>query len=77
MKKGQYNVFSLRKNEWVNSWFSEVKVWDKEVVDGERVMWVRLYRLPCVLERCLFRVHILDSGGIYAVLLRYAQSNAF
>ncbi|XP_058784954.1 uncharacterized protein LOC131659847 [Vicia villosa] len=50
---------------WVDRWFSEIKKWDKEVFDGERVAWVRLFGLPCLFWNNPFFEFITKPVGVF------------
>ncbi|CAJ2672764.1 unnamed protein product [Trifolium pratense] len=45
-EEGELQALLLEAKSWLDQWFSQVKPWEPELVDNERLLWVRVYGIP-------------------------------
>lgn len=54
-----------KKENWWNSWFSEVKMWEMQCVDDCRDVWVIVYGIPVIAWYSKFFVSLAEEWGTF------------
>lgn len=55
-------------NTWWKQWFRSIKLWQKNVVDTERVTWIRVHGVPCNAWNIDFFVRIANTMGKFIIM---------
>ncbi|XP_058726434.1 uncharacterized protein LOC131597779 [Vicia villosa] len=53
---------------WWRQWFKEVRPWSAREVDSERVVWFRIYGVPCHAWNAEFFVKLANSIGSFVCI---------
>lgn len=45
--EGEITTLIKENPKWINQWFKDIRSWKHQDVDNERLIWLRIYGLPC------------------------------